>query len=116
MAMLKIIKGDRHLLIPAGAYERQYAPVGWELEGKGAASGMVTSKAEKNTSTEPITPKPAKEVADEWDAAEEEVEQEKTVDEMSFKELQAKAKELKIDVRNLKTVGDYKAAVRDAIK
>jgi len=115
MAMLKIVKGDKHLLIPAGAYKKQYAPVGWELEG---ASKAKESTKEIAKPVEMVAEESEEKVVDEWDAAEEEVEQEKekTVDEMSFKELQAKAKELKVDVRSLKTVGDYRAAIRDAIK
>ena len=34
MALIKIYKGDKSMLIPAGAYKYQYAPAGWLIEGK----------------------------------------------------------------------------------
>jgi hypothetical protein len=111
MAMLKVVKGNKHLLIPAGAYKKMYARQGWGIETE-EGKEVIEDLSEETTLKE------SEKTADEWDKADEEVEmeQEKSIDEMSFKELQGKAKELKIDVRNLKTIGEYKKAIKSAIE
>lgn len=116
MAMIKIVKNDMKLLIPAGAYKKQYAPHGWDIEGEEVAVDFEkVNESVGETITETLDSEEPK-AADEWDKADEEVEQEKSIDEMTFKELQAKAKELKIDTRNFKQIGEFRKAIKNAIE
>ena len=104
MAMVNITKGSSHLKVSVGAYLSQYAPAGWKTEGDVNANSNEV-ELESNENIIPDSDESNENVKDEWDEADEELtdeddtvgSKEKTVDEMSMTELQAKAKELGLD-------------------
>lgn len=100
MAFVKITKsGKRPMRIPTSSLPK-YESCGW------VASGV---KKQKEQPIESVEEK------DEWEEADEELDNEKSVDEMSMEELQDKAKELDINTKNLNTVGALKKAIKRAL-
>ena len=100
MAFVKITKsGKRPMRIPTSSLPK-YEACGW------IASGLKKQKEQ---------PVDAVEEKDEWEEADEELDNEKSVDEMSMEELQDKAKELGINTKNLNTVGALKKAIKRAL-
>lgn len=114
--MIKIRKGSKTLVIPAGAYDTIYAPAGWERADGTKKSVKEPQKVEK-------TPEPLEESEEEFeeelDEEDEDVEyvdpeelNEKPLEELDFEELKILAEYLDIDVKGLKSKKD----VREAIK
>ena len=118
--MIKIRKGSKTMVIPAGAYEPIYAPSGWEIDGK-----------KPENSPEKATPEtPEKAPVDEPSESPEEVEteeleededveyvdpeelNEKPIEELDFEELKILAEYLGVNIKGLKS----KKEVLEAIK
>lgn len=99
MAFIKITKsGKRPMHIPASSLPK-YEACGW------IAPNMKKQKE-----------RPANiEERDEWEEVDEELDNEKSIDEMSIEELQNKAKELGVNTKNLNTVGALKKAIKRAL-
>lgn len=101
MALVKIKKGDKRHTVPYGAYLKQYAPQGWELNGKVKATQPVAPRNVKNETNGED---------DEWN----DEEPSKSLEEMSITELKQLAEEKGIDTKSLKTVGALRNAIKNA--
>lgn len=115
--MIKIRKGSKTLLIPAGAYDTIYAPAGWEKEDNTAKAVEEPQKVEETP--EPLEDVPEEESDEELDEEGEDVEyvdpeelNEKPLEELDFEELKILAEYLGINTKGLKS----KKEVREAIK
>ena len=118
--MIKIRKGSKTLLIPAGAYDTIYAPAGWEKEDNTAKAVEEPQKVEE-------TPEPLEDDSEEVEeTSEEELDEEgedveyvdpeelneKPLEELDFEELKILAEYLGVNIKGLKS----KKEVREAIK
>jgi protein required for attachment to host cells len=121
MAFVKIKKAGKGILsVPSGSLDN-YIRSGWKL-----LEGSTNDSDEKSINTKAETTEAQNEQPgasgdhssdskDEWDEVEaEEESEERSVDEMSLQELQAKAKELGINTKNLNTVGALRKAIKKA--
>lgn len=113
MAFVKIVKGNKSLTVSEGAFKSNFSKTGWKLEGVKAGS-VANLKNEEPATEEEISEVEEVEEKDEWDEADEELE-DKSVDDMDMKELQAKAKELNINIKNLNTIGSFRKAIKKAM-
>ena len=109
MAFVKIVKGNKSLTVSEGAFKSNFSKTGWRLEGVKAGS-VANLKNEEPATEEEMSEVEEVEEKDEWDEADEELE-DKSVDDMDMKELQAKAKELNINIKNLNTIGSLRKAI-----
>jgi hypothetical protein len=121
MAFIKIKKAGKGILsIPSGSLDN-YIRSGWELlEGSTSDSDKKPINTKAETTKAHIEQSGASEdnsndQKDEWDEVEAEEEtEEKSIDEMNLQELQTKAKELGLNIKNLNTVGALRKAIKKA--
>lgn len=114
--MIKIRKGSKTLMIPAGAYDTIYAPAGWErAEKPNTTEKSVEKPQEPDETPESLEEEPEEELEEEEEDVEyvdpEEL-NEKPLEELDFEELKILAEYLDINIKGLKS----KKEVRDAIK
>lgn len=134
---IQIVKGDRALMIPAGAF-RQYASAGWQRaeeneahSDKGKNTQPESQKQDLDTNSQPeednlggepeVTPKEAFIPEPEKDEEDEDVEYvdpeellEKPIGDLDFEELQIVAEYLGLDVENLTTLKALRKAIKAA--
>jgi hypothetical protein len=121
MAFVKIKKAGKGILsVPSGSLDN-YIRSGWELLEDSTNDSNEKAINTKVKTTEVQNEQPGAsgdhsgDSKDKWDEVEAEEEaEEKSVDEMSLQELQAKAKELGINTKNLNTVGALRKAIKKA--
>ena len=114
--MIKIRKGSKTLMIPAGAYDTIYAPAGWEKEEKPEEPAKAVEEPQEVDETpESVEEEPEEELEEEDEDVEyvdpEEL-NEKPLEELDFDELKILAEYLGVNIKGLKS----KKEVRDAIK
>ena len=138
MAMVNIERDGKQLRVPYGAFKNSFERAGWNVaegprrekhsspnkntNGGGKTSPEASDDSKKasdvkdgggKTSPEASDDsKKASDVKDEWDEADEELEMEKSIDEMDMKELKEFAESKGVDTKELKTVGALKKAIR----
>lgn len=117
MAMVIIERDGKQAKVSYGSFKNSFEKVGWRISG--ASKSKLHKLPKENTKGEAKAssevngePKKASETKDEWDAADEELEMEKSIDEMDMKELKEFAESKGIDTKELKTVGALKKAIR----
>lgn len=121
MAFVNIVdKKGKVRRVPYGAFENSFERSGWKLQKlqdviKKASnkSAKGKPKEEEKTSSE-VTGK-STDAKDEWDAADEELEMEKSIDEMDMNELKEFAESKGIDTKEFKTVGALKKALKEVV-
>lgn len=96
MAFVDIVKEDKVLSIPKGAYAKQYAPYGWELVG--TTESAPEEQVEDGSD-------------DEWEAVEAEALLERPLSDLKFEELKTVAK-----YKGIKVQGMNGRQLREAIK
>ena len=115
MALVKIYKGEKSLLIPHGAYKYQYAPAGWELSKENSPFHNQKDELQEESENSILG------YEDEYNESEEEISEsfdeiqeleEKPLSELSIPELRILA-----DYKGVDTTGLTSAKkLRDAIK
>lgn len=118
--MVTIEKNGARTKVPFGAFKNSFEKNGWKIvdgsKKKSNSQPNVNTKGEDKTSSEAsVESTKAFNVDDEWDAADKELELEKSVDEMDMNELKRFAESKGIDVKDLKTVGALKKAIKSAM-
>lgn len=118
MAFVNIVdKKGNVRRVPYGAFKNSFERSGWKLQDviKKASnkSAKGKPKEEEKTSSE-VTGK-STDAKDEWDAADEELEMEKSIDEMDMNELKEFAESKGIDTKEFKTVGALKKALKEVV-
>lgn len=109
MAMVTVVRDGKQLKIPFGAFKNSYESAGWKI----AESENVTHLSNaKNANGERKSSPKATSVKNEWDKADEELEYEKSIDEMDMNELKNFAKSKGININDLRTVGALKKAIK----
>ena len=132
MAMVNIERDGKQLRVPYGAFKNSFERAGWKVAegprrekhsstnkntngvGKTSPEASDDSKKASDVKDEDVKDEDVKDedVKDEWDEADEELEMEKSIDEMDMKELKEFAESKGVDTKELKTVGALKKAIR----
>ena len=117
--MIKITNGVNTILVPNGAYEAQFKPIGWRPVGSEKAATVPSSSEEPVKESEKKVLKPEKEKAvklsaEPSQAVENEL-AEKPISEMTSKELLKKAKSLGIDTSGMSSKQQVRAAIAEVI-
>lgn len=117
MAMVIIERDGKSAKVSYGAFKNSFERAGWKLsdasEKEFHTSSKVNTKGGAKASSEvPDDLGEASEEKDEWDAADEELEAEKSIDEMDMNELKKFAESKGINTKDLKTVGALKKAIK----
>lgn len=120
MAMVNIERDGKQLRVPYGAFKNSFERAGWKVaEGprreKHSSTNKNTNGVGKTSPEASDDSKKASDVKDEWDEADEELEMEKSIDEMDMKELKEFAESKGVDTKELKTVGALKKAIREVM-
>ena len=117
MAMVIIERDGKQAKVSYGSFKNSFEKVGWMISG--ASKSKLHTLPKENTKGEVKTSpeangesKKASEAKDEWDAADEELEMEKSIDEMDMSELKKFAESKGINTKELKTVGALKKAIK----
>ena len=117
MAMVIIERDGKQAKVSYGSFKNSFEKLGWRIsdaskskfhklpkentKGEAKASSAVNGESKK-----------ASETKDEWDEADEELEMEKSIDEMDMSELKKFAESKGINTKELKTVGALKKAIK----
>ena len=117
MAMVIIERDEKQAKVSYGSFKNSFERLGWRISGASKSkshklpnentNGEAKASSEVNGES-----KKASETKDEWDAADEELEMEKSIDEMDMSELKKFAESKGIDTNELKTVGALKKAIK----
>ena len=117
MAMVIIERDGRQAKVSYGSFKNSFEKLGWRISD--ASKGKLHMLPNENTNGEVKTSpevtgesKNVSETKDEWDAADEELEMEKSIDEMDMSELKKFAEYKGINTKELKTVGALKKAIK----
>ena len=117
MAMVIIERDGRQAKGSYGSFKNSFEKLGWRISD--ASKSKLHMLPNENTNGEVKTSpavtgesKNVSETKDEWDAADEELEMEKSIDEMDMSELKKFAESKGIDTKELKTVGALKKAIK----
>ena len=117
MAMVIIERDEKQAKVSYGSFKNSFERLGWRISGASKSKShklpKENTKGEAKASSEVNgESKKASETKDEWDAADEELEMEKSIDEMDMSELKQFAESKGIDTNELKTVGALKKAIK----
>ena len=117
MAMVIIERDGKQAKVSYGSFKNSFEKLGWIISD--ASKSKLHMLPNENTNGEVKTSpevtgesKNASETKDEWDAADEELEIEKSIDEMDMSELKKFAESKGINTKELKTVGALKKAIK----
>ena len=117
MEMVIIERDGRQAKVSYGSFKNSVEKLGWRISD--ASKSKLHMLHNENTNGEAKTSpavngesKDASETKDEWDAADEELEMEKSIDEMDMSELKKFAESKGINTKELKTVGALKKAIK----
>lgn len=117
MAMVIIERDGRQAKVSYGSFKNSFEKLGWRISD--ASKSKLHMLPNENTNGEVKTSPEvtgesnnASEAKDEWDAADEELEIEKSIDEMDMSELKKFAESKGINTKELKTVGALKKAIK----
>ena len=117
MAMVIIERDGKKAKVSYGSFKNSFEKLGWMISD--ASKSKLHMLPNENTNGEVKTSpevtgesKNASETKDEWDAADEELEIEKSIDEMDMSELKKFAESKGINTKELKTVGALKKAIK----
>ena len=125
--MVTIVKGSKTLKVPAGAYDKIYAPAGWMLQGEKIlkndgekpvddktniqkAKNQKTDKIRNQEETQEVEPEVEIEYVDPEDLLE------KPINELDYEELKILAEYLGIDTKGLRSSKSLKEAIKKAKK
>ena len=117
MAMVIIERDEKKAKVSYGSFKNSFERLGWRISGASKSKSHKLPKENtkgeaKASSAVNGESKKASEAKDEWDAADEELEMEKSIDEMDMIELKQFAESKGIDTKELKTVGALKKAIK----
>ena len=117
MAMVIIERDGKKAKVSYGSFKNSFEKLGWRISdvsrSKLCKLPNGNTKEEGKTSSEASgEPTNGSNVEDEWDAADEELEMEKSIDEMDMSELKKFAESKGINTKELKTVGALKKAIK----
>ena len=117
MAMVIIERDGKQAKVSYGSFKNSFEKVGWRISGASKSKShklpKENTKGEAKASSEVNgESKKASGAKDEWDAADEELEMEKSIDEMDMSELKKFAESKGINTKELKTVGALKRAIK----
>ena len=117
MAMVIIERDEKQAKVSYGSFKNSFARLGWRISGASKSKSHKLPKENtkgeaKASSAVNGESKKVSETKDEWDAADEELEMEKSIDEMDMSELKKFAESKGIDTNELKTVGALKKAIK----
>ena len=117
MAMVIIERDGKKAKVSYGSFKNSFEKLGWRISD--ASKSKLHMLPNENTNGEVKTSpevtgesKNASETKDEWDAADEELDMEKSIDEMDMRDLKKFAESKRIDTKELKTVGALKKAIK----
>ena len=117
MAMVIIERDGRQAKVSYGSFKNSFEKLGWRISD--ASKSKLHMLPNENTNgevkTSPVVTGESNNVSetkDEWDAADEELEIEKSIDEMDMSELKKFAESKGINTKELKTVGALKKAIK----
>ena len=117
MAMVIIERDGKQAKVSYGSFKNSFEKLGWRISD--ASKSKLHMLPNENTNGEVKTSpevtgesKDVSETKDEWDAADEELEMEKSIDEMDMSELKKFAESKGINTKELKTVGALKKAIK----
>lgn len=117
MAMVIIERDGKKAKVSYGSFKNSFEKLGWRISD--ASKSKLHMLPNENTNGEVKTSpevtgesKNTSDVKDEWDAADEELEIEKSIDEMDMSELKKFAESKGINTKELKTVGALKKAIK----
>lgn len=120
MAMVIIERDGKQAKVSYGSFKNSFEKFGWRISD--ASKSKLRKLSKGNTKEEDKTsseasgePANGSNAEDEWDAADKELEFEKSVDEMDMDELKRFAESKGIDVKDLKTVGALKKAIKSVM-
>lgn len=120
MAMVIIERDEVKARVSYGAFKNSFERVGWRLSDDSRSKRHKLPKG--NTKEEAKTSskvtgdsEEASEEKDVWDAADEELEAEKSIDEMDMGELKKFAESKGINTKELRTVGALKKAIKSVM-
>ena len=117
MAMVIIERDEKQAKVSYGSFKNSFERLGWRISGASKSKSHKLPKENtkgeaKASSAVNGESKKVSETKDEWDAADEELEMEKSIDEMDMSELKKFAESKGIDTNELKTVGALKKAIK----
>ena len=117
MAMVIIERDEKQAKVSYGSFKNSFERLGWRISGASKSKShklpKENTKGEAKASSEVNgESKKVSETKDEWDAADEELEMEKSIDEMDMSELKKFAESKGINTKELKTVGALKKAIK----
>lgn len=123
MAFVNIVdKKGNVRRVPYGAFENSFERSGWKLQKlqdvnviKKASNKSAKGKPKEEEKTYSEVTGKSTDAKDEWDAADEELEMEKSIDEMDMNELKEFAESKGIDTKEFKTVGALKKALKEVV-
>lgn len=118
MAFVNIVdKKGKVRRVSYGSFKNSFERSGWKLQDaiKKASNKSVKGKPEEEEKTSSEVTGKSTDAMDEWDAADEELEMEKSIDEMDMGELKKFAESKGINTKELKTVGALKKAIKSVM-
>lgn len=118
MAFVNIVdKKGNVRRVSYGSFKNSFERSGWKLQDatKKVSDKSVKGKPKEEGKTSSEVTGKSTDAKDEWDAADEELEMEKSIDEMDLNELKEFAKSKGIDTKEFKTVGALKKALKEVV-